>query len=92
MCRAAAQTPVSYTHLHIVPKECRQQEYHHQQNGIFQISQGLELLCGELLCRALMQQLLKPAEGTEEAADETPQQNAQQNGKACDIIGKAELR
>ena len=78
-------------HAHIVHKERRQQEYHHQQNGIFQISQGLELLCGELLCRDLMQQLLKPAEGTEEAADKAPQQHAQQNEKACDIIGEAEL-
>ena len=39
-----------------------------------------------------MQQLLKPAEGTEKAADKAPQQNAQQNEKACDIIGEAELR
>ena len=38
-----------------------------------------------------MQQLLKPAEGTEEAADKAPQQHAQQNEKACDIIGEAEL-
>ena len=38
-----------------------------------------------------MQQLLKPAEGTQEAADEAPQQHAQQNEKACDIIGEAEL-
>ena len=41
--------------------------------------------------RNLMQQLLKPAEGTEEAADKTPQQHAQQNEKACDIVGEAEL-
>ena len=38
-----------------------------------------------------MQQLLKPAEGTQEAADEAPQQHSQQNEKACDIIGEAEL-
>lgn len=80
------------SHAHIVHKERRQQEYHHQQNGIFQISQGFELLCGELLCRDLMQQLLKPAEGTEEAADEASKQDSQQNKKARDIVGKAELR
>ena len=48
-------------------------------------------LCGELLCRDFMQQLLKPAEGTEEAADKASQQDSQQNEETCDIIGKAEL-
>ena len=38
-----------------------------------------------------MQLLLKPAERTEEAADEASQQDSQQNEKACDIIGEAEL-
>ena len=79
------------SHAHIVHKERRQENDHHQQNGVLEVCQGLELLCGELLCRDLMQQLLKPAEGTEEAADKAPQQHAQQNEKACDIIGEAEL-
>ena len=78
-------------HAHIVHKERRQQENHHQQNGVFEVCQGLEFLCGELLCRNLMQQFLKPAEGTEEAAYKAPQQYTQQNKKTCDIIGKAEL-
>ena len=78
------------SHAHIVHKERRQQENHHQQDGVLEVCQGLELLCGELLCRDLMQQLLKPAEGTEEAADKAPQQHAQQNEKACDIVGEAE--
>ena len=80
------------SHAHIVHKERRQQEYHHQQNGIFQISQGLELSCGEFLGGDLVQQFLKPAEGTEEAADEASKQDSQQNKKARDIVGKAELR
>ena len=79
------------SHAHIVHKERRQQENHHQQDSVLEVCQGLELLCGELLCRELMQQLLKPAKGTEEAADKAPQQHAQQNEKACDIIGEAEL-
>ena len=78
-------------HANVVHKERRQQENHHQQDSVLEVCQGLELLCGELLCRDLMQQLLKPAEGTEEAADKAPQQHAQQNEKACDIIGEAEL-
>ena len=80
------------SHAHIVHKERRQQEYHHQQNGIFQISQGLELSCGEFLGGDLVQKLLKPAEGTEEAADEASKQDSQQNKKPRDIVGKAELR
>ena len=39
-----------------------------------------------------MQQLLKPAKGTQKAADKASQQNAQQNQNSCDIIGKAEFR
>ena len=35
-------------HAHIVYKERREQEYHHQQNSIFQVSQGLELPCRQL--------------------------------------------
>ena len=78
-------------HANVVHKERRQQENHHQQDSVLEVCQGPEFLCGELLCRDLMQQLLKPAEGTEEAADKAPQQHAQQNEKACDIIGEAEL-
>ena len=79
------------SHANIVHKERRQQENHHQQDSVLEIGQWLELLCGELLRRDLMQQLLKPAEGTEEAADKASQQDSQQNEKACDIIGEAEL-
>ena len=78
-------------HAHVVHKESRQQEDHHQQNGVFEVSQRLQLLCGELLRGDLMQQLLKPAEGTQEAANKAPQQHAQQNEKTGDIIGEAEL-
>ena len=78
-------------HANIVHKERRQQENHHQQDSVFQVCQRLQPLCGKLLCRDLMQQLLKPAEGTEEAADKAPQQDSQQNEKACDIIGETEL-
>ena len=78
-------------HAHIVHKERRQQENHHQQDSVFQVCQRLQPLCGELLCRDFMQQLLKPAEGTEEAADKASQQDSQQNEKACDIIGETEL-
>ena len=38
-----------------------------------------------------MQQFLKPAEGAQKTADKASQQDSQQNEKACDIIGKAEL-
>ena len=78
-------------HAHVVHKECRQQKDHHQQNGVLQVCQRLQLLCGELLRGDLMQQLLKPAEGTQKAADKAPQQHAQQNEEACDIIREAEL-
>ena len=78
-------------HANIIYKERRQQKNHHQQHGILEIGQGLELLCGELLRWDLMQQLLKPAEGTQKTADEASQQDSQQNEKACDIIGEAEL-
>ena len=80
------------SHAHIVHKECRQQEYHHQQNGILEVSQRFQPLCGKLLRGDFVQQLLKPAKGAQKAADEAPQQNAQQNEKACDIIGEAKLR
>ena len=78
-------------HAHIVHKERRQQENHHQQDSVFQVCQRLQPLCGKLLRWDFMQQLLKPAEGTEEAADKASQQDSQQNEKACDIIGEAEL-
>ena len=79
------------THAYIVHKERRQQEDHHQQYGVLEIGQGLELLCGELLRRDFMQQFLKPAEGTQKTADKASQQDSQQNEETCDIIGKAEL-
>ena len=58
------------SHAHIVHKKRRQQEDHHQQNGVLEVSQRLQLLCGELLRGDFMQQLLKPAEGTQKTADE----------------------
>ena len=79
------------SHAHVVHKERRQQENHHQQDGVFQICQGLELLCGELLRRDFMQQFLKPAEGTQKTADKASQQDSKQNEETCDIIGKDEL-
>ena len=78
-------------HAHIVHKERRQQENHHQQAGILETCQRLQLLRGELLRGNFMEQFLKPAEGTQKTADKASQQDSQQNEKACDIIGKAEL-
>ena len=54
-------------------------------------TQDSSTFCGELLRRDLMQQLLKPAEGTQKTTDKASQQDSQQNEKACDIIGEAEL-
>ena len=79
------------SHAHIVHKERRQQEDHHQQNGVLEVSQRLQPLCGKLLRGDFVQQLLKPAKGAQKAADEASQQDAQQDEKSCDIIGEAEL-
>ena len=38
-----------------------------------------------------VQQILKPAERAEKAADKSSQQNADENQHSCDIIGKLEL-
>lgn len=62
-------------HTHVVHQKRRQQNDHHQQNGVFEIGQRLQLLCGELFRGNFMQQLLKPSEGAEKAADEASQQN-----------------
>ena len=78
-------------HANIVHKERRQQENHHQQDSVFQICQRLQPLCGKLLRGDFVQQLLKPAEGAQKTADKASKQDSQQNEKACDIIGKAEL-
>ena len=77
-------------HAYIVHQKRRQQKDHHQQHGVLQVCQRPEPLCGELLRRNLMQQLLKPAEGTQKAADKASQQDSQQNEETCDIIGEAE--
>ena len=79
------------THAYIVHKERRQQEDHHQQNGVLEVSQRLQPLCGKLLSGDFVQQLLKPAEGAQKTADEASQQDSQQNEETCDIIGEAEL-
>ena len=89
--RAEILAEEGVAHAHVVHHQYRQQNDHHQQNCVFQISQGFELLCGKLFHGDIVQQLLQPAEGAEKTADEAPQQNAQQNEKARDIIGKAEL-
>lgn len=78
-------------HTYIVHKERRQQEDHHQQNGVLEIGQGFEFLCGELLRGDFVQQFLKPAKGAQKTADEASQQDSQQNEETCDIIGEAEL-
>ena len=62
-------------HTHVVHQKRRQQNDHHQQNGVFEVGQRLQLLCGELFCGNFMQQLLKPPKGAEKAADEASQQN-----------------
>ena len=77
-------------HAHVVHHQYRQQNDHHQQYCVFQISQGLELLGGKLFRGDLVKQLLKPAEGTQKAADKASQQDSQQNEETCDIIGEAE--
>ena len=63
------------SHTHVIHQKRRQQNDHHQQNSVFEIGQGLQLLCGELFRGDFMQQLLKPSEGAEKAADEASQQN-----------------
>ena len=62
-------------HAHVIHQKRRQQNDHHQQNGVFEIGQGLKLLCGELFRGDFMQQLLKPPKGAEKAADKASQQN-----------------
>ena len=89
--RTEVFTEERVAHAYIVYKERRQQENHHQQYGVLEVSQGLEFLCGELLRGNFMQQFLKPAEGAQKTADKASKQDAEQNEKACDIIGKTEL-
>ena len=89
--RAEVLAEEGVAHAHIVHEERRQQKDHHQQNGILEVRQGLQLPCGELLRGNFMQQLLKPPEGTQKSADKPSQKNSQQDEEAGDIIGKAEL-
>ena len=89
--RAEVLAEEGVAHAHIVHEERRQQKDHHQQNGILEVRQGLQLPCGELLRGNFMQQILKPPEGTQKSADKPSQKNSQQNEEAGDIIGKAEL-
>ena len=89
--RAEVLAEEGVAHPHIVHKKRRHQAYHPQQNCVFQIRQWFELLCGALFRWDLVQQLLKPTEGTQKAAEETPQQNPHQQEETCDIIGKAKL-
>ena len=89
--RAEVFTEERVAHGYIIYKERRQQENHHQQYGVLEVSQGLEFLCGELLRGDFVQQLLKPAKGAQKTADEASQQDSQQNEETCDIIGEAEL-
>ena len=89
--RAEILAEEGVAHAHIVHEERRQQKDHHQQNGILEVRQGLQLPCGELLRGNFMQQILKPPEGTQKSADKPSQKNSQQDEEAGDIIGKAEL-
>ena len=89
--RAEVLAEEGVAHAHIVHEERRQQKDHHQQNGILEVRQGLQLPCGELLRGNSMQQILKPPEGTQKSADKPSQKNSQQDEEAGDIIGKAEL-
>ena len=89
--RAEVLAEEGVAHAHIVHEERRQQKDHHQQNGILEVRQGLQLPCGELLRGNFMQQILKPPEGTQKSADKPSQKNSQQDEEAGDIIGKAEL-
>ena len=89
--RAEVLAEKGVAHAHIVHEERRQQKDHHQQNGILEVRQGLQLPCGELLRGNSMQQILKPPEGTQKSADKPSQKNSQQDEEAGDIIGKAEL-
>ena len=89
--RAEVLAEEGVAHAHIVHEERRQQKDHHQQNGILEVRQGLQLPYGELLRGNFMQQILKPPEGTQKSADKPSQKNSQQDEEAGDIIGKAEL-
>ena len=89
--RAEVLAEEGVAHAHIVHEERRQQKDHHQQNGILEVRQGLQLPCEELLRGNFMQQILKPPEGTQKSADKPSQKNSQQDEEAGDIIGKAEL-
>ena len=91
LARDSGMAEEGVAHAHIVHEERRQQKDHHQQNGILEVRQGLQLPCGELLRGNSMQQILKPPEGTQKSADKPSQKNSQQDEEAGDIIGKAEL-
>ena len=60
-------------HAELIGHQHRKQDHHHQQHPVFQIPQRLELLGRYLGRRDFVQQLLKPPEGAEEAADESAQ-------------------
>ena len=77
--RAEVLAEEGVAHAHIVHEERRQQKDHHQQNGILEVRQGLQLPCGELLRGNFMQQILKPPEGTQKSADKPSQKNSQQD-------------
>ena len=51
-------------HSHFVHHRHRQDNDKEDQDHIFQIGKDMEPLCAEFFCRDLVEQLLKPAEGT----------------------------
>ena len=52
----------------------------------------MEPLCAEFFCRDLMEQLLKPAEGTQKAAYHPAQQNTDEQQETHYIVGKMKFR
>lgn len=77
-------------HAELVHQNGRQQHYHHEQHGVLEIPQRLQPFGGQLRGGDMVQQLLKPAERAEKAADEPSEQHAQQDQQAGDVIAEAE--
>ena len=89
--RADVLAEIRISHAHVVDDERRQQYHGQQQDDVFQIGQRPELFRRQLFARDFMQQLLQPAERAQKAADEPPEQHAEQDQNAGDIIRKAEF-
>lgn len=76
----------------LVRQENREGDHRNRKNRVFQIAQRFQLFRTEFSAGDFMQQILKPPEGAEEAADKSPEHNPQKNEDAADVIGKIKLR